>query len=140
MGHIRLETDYFWPIGRLERIDHRLPAMHAAPADFAFRREALAVRFSHVAGFAEGLGDQPRIAGGVLRPVFDAARRIDTHDARIANAEITQLLADGAGLANHFDEALAIVGTAHGRAASDRRPNRRDERSDGKAHRSDLVG
>ena len=57
-----------------------------------------------------------------------------------ADADVAQVFADGAGFADHFDKLPAVGGTAHGRAAADRRPNRSDQRTDGEAPGGDLVG
>ncbi len=54
--------------------------------------------------------------------------------------EQSQPLGDAAALANLLDEFLAICLRAHGRPAAGRRPDRRDDRTDGQILRAELVG
>ena len=42
VGHVRLEAESFGLSDFFEQVDHLLPAVHAAPADFAFGSEAFA--------------------------------------------------------------------------------------------------
>ena len=81
MGHIGLEAERFWPADHLQKIDHVLPAVHAAPADLAFGRKALAMLLGDVAGLAESLRDRLLVRGGMGGPIMHAGRRIDAHDA-----------------------------------------------------------
>ena len=82
-----------------------LPAVHAAPADFAFGGQPFAVIFGDVAGFAERLGDRLRDCLRDLAPNRpDAAGRVDAHDAVRPDAEFAQLLRDAAAFANLVDE------------------------------------
>ena len=62
--------------------DHPLPAVHAAPADLAFRGEPLAVALGDVARLAERLGDPLRVALRIRRPVRRARRRVDADRRR----------------------------------------------------------
>ena len=140
MRHVGLKTERLRPADGLQQFDHALPAVHAAPADLAFRRQPLAVGFGDVAGLAERLRDQLRVGGRVLRVLMDAGRRIDANDAVRPHAEIAQLLADPAGLLDHRDETLALLGAAHRRTAADGRPDRRHQRADGQTLRSDRIG
>src|SRR5690348_3276978 len=111
-----------------------LPSVHAAPADFTFGCEAFAKAFCNGAGFAEGIGNQLLVPSRILRPVGWTRRRIDTHHAVFANAEVAQLFADGASLAHLREKLLAIIYGTHGRAAACGRPHGRDKRSGDKIH------
>ena len=55
--HVGLKAERLRTVHHLQQLDHVLPAMHAAPADFALGRQPLAVCFGDGAGFAEGFGD-----------------------------------------------------------------------------------
>ena len=79
-------------------------------------------------------------AGRVLVPLVDAGRGIDADAAGRADADLAHLLADGAGLADLVDEALAVVLAAHRRAAAGAAPDRRDDRADLEAEAGDVVG
>ena len=57
-----------------------------------------------VAGLAEGLGDPLLVALGVLRPVADAAGRVDPHHAVRPHAQLAQPLGDAAALADLLEE------------------------------------
>ena len=61
--HVGLEAERFRPADHLQKLHHVLPAVHAAPADFALGGEALAMLLGDVAGFAEGLGDRLLVLG-----------------------------------------------------------------------------
>ena len=127
MRHVRPEADDVRAVDHVQCLDHSLPAVHAAPADFTLRREALAKSVHQIAGFAKGSRDQSRIVGQNLRPGVDPAGRIDAHNAGLANSEVAQLLADAAGLADNLDEALAVFRVAHRETAANEWPDRRDK-------------
>ena len=59
MRHVGLEAERFRPTDHLQKIHHVLPAVHAAPADLALGRKALAMLLGDIAGFAEGLARSP---------------------------------------------------------------------------------
>ena len=118
MGHICLEAD-IRTINRLQGIDHRLPAVHATPADLTFCCQFFAVVRSYITGFAEGFCDQFCIAHGIFCPGFRLAGRIDPDDAIRTNARIAQFLTEFAGALYHIHEHGAVLLAAHGRATPD---------------------
>ena len=100
--------------------------MHAAPADFAFRRQPLAIAFGDIAASRNVCAIKLGVADRVLGKIGRAARRIDADDAVVTHAQVAQLAHDPAGLLDHFDKFLAVVRRAEGRAAPDRRDGRTD--------------
>ena len=80
------------------------------------------------------------LPGWVLGPILDARRGIDTNYAALADADLAELPGNAAGLAHHVDEALAVRFAPHCRAAADRRPHRRNNRTDFQILRRNLVG
>ena len=94
VGHVGLEPDDAGAVGLFQRIDHRLPAVHAAPADFTLGGQTLAEILGDVAGLTPGLGDQLGAGDGILGPVGRARGGIDTDDAIFAHAEVAQCLAE----------------------------------------------
>src|SRR3984957_6414294 len=101
MRHVGLKSEGLRAPDGLQQIDHALPALHAAPADLAFRRQSLAMRLRNVASFAERFCDQFGAGGWILRPFMDARRRIDANDPVRPHAELAQLFCDGAGFLDH---------------------------------------
>ena len=128
------------PVHHLQQLDHPPPAVHAAPADFAFGGEAFAVVFGDVAGLAERLGDAASVfPAGSLRPVGGAGRRVDADDAVRPHAQFAQLLADGAGFAAPGSRKLAALlrrSPSRSRRRSAAKPARRASRRPGCAGRS----
>ena len=124
--HIGLETQRLGPVHPFQEVHHLLPTVHAAPADFPFRRELLAEALRNLAGFLEGLDDFLLIGLGVRRPFRHPASRINADHAAGPNAQLAQFAGYATRLAYLRDESLAILLAAHGRAAPRRRPNRRD--------------
>ena len=116
-----------------------LPAVHAAPADFALGREPLAMLLGDVAGRGESFGDRLLALGCLRRPLVHAGSRIDPYDAGFANPDLTELLCDSAGLFDRGEKLLALFRRSHRRAASHRRPHRRNDRSYRKSEARDLV-
>ncbi len=102
--------------------------------------EEFAVVLGDLAGLAEGLGDLLGVADRVLVPGVDAGGGIDADAAGRADAELAHLLADLAGLLHLLEEALALVGRAHGRTAAGAAPDRRHERADLQAIAGDVIG
>ena len=86
--HVGLEADGLRPVHHLEQLDVALHAVHAAPADFPFGRQPLAVTLGDVGRLAERVGDLLRVAGGILRPLRRTRRRVDADDAVAADAEV----------------------------------------------------
>ena len=104
VGHVGLEADDLRHADGFEEIHHVFPRVHAAPANFTFGGEALAVVLGDFAGFAEGLRDE---LGGALRifvPSGDACGAIDADDAVGADAELAEFFRDADGLADVGDE------------------------------------
>ena len=73
VGHVGLEADRLDVAHAFQQVEHRLPGVHAAPADFALGGHALAVVAGDRAGLPERLGDPGLVAGRVGRPVRRAA-------------------------------------------------------------------
>ena len=140
VGHVGLEADDAGAVGRLKRIDHRLPAVHAAPADLAFRCEPFAEILGDVAGLAPGLGDELGVACRILGPVGRARGRVDADDAIRPDAEVPKCLAQLAGLADIRHELRTVLRRAHGRAATHGGPDRRHDGADGEIVLRRLVG
>ncbi len=108
--------------------------------NLAFGDDELAVVFGDVAGLGEGLGDQFRVALGVLVPGLDRGGTVDADPAGGADAEIAHLQADLAGLADLGQELTALLLGAHGGAAAGAGPDRGDEGADLEAIPVDVVG
>src|SRR5436190_15167052 len=108
MRHVRLESKRARSIHSLQQINHSLPAMHSAPADFALGCQTLAEPFSHITSLRKRLRNPLLIPFGVLRPIGHAARGINPDNAIRANTQITQRLSDMARLANLADKVLAV--------------------------------
>ena len=85
-----LEAEGAGPVGQLQELQHAFPAVHAAPADLAFRGQALAVVRGDVAGLPKRVGDPLLAAFGVLVPVVDPARRVDADAAVRPRPQLTQ--------------------------------------------------
>ncbi len=62
MRHVGLKTECAGAVHHLQQLDHPLPAVHAAPADFSFRREAFAVILGNRARLPECRRDAFRIS------------------------------------------------------------------------------
>ena len=114
-----------------EQFDHALPRVHAAPADFAFGGEALAVAFGDFAGFAERLRRSSSCCpSGSFVPV---GRRRAAESMRTTPYGRTpssrSFSAMRQAFAHLLDELLALVVAAHRRAAAGAaaRPARRRE-------------
>src|SRR5436305_572212 len=78
----------------LQKVDITTPALHAAPADFAFSGQPLPEAFGDFAGFPEGFGDLLCIRDRILRPFINAGGGIDANDAVFADAEFVKLATD----------------------------------------------
>ena len=72
MRHVGLKTDDLWAVRPLQQVNHMFPAVHAAPADFALRREALAKAFGDIAGLRKSRGDELAVANRIGGPVLHA--------------------------------------------------------------------
>ena len=138
--HVGLEADGLRAAGFLERVDHVLPRVHAAPADLALAGQPLAIVGRNRAGLAESLGDLPGVGDRVLGPFGGAGRRIDADHAIGPHTQFAQAFAELAGLLDIGDELLAIGRRTHGGAAAHRRPDRRHDGADGKIVLPGLVG
>ena len=140
MREIGLETKRSRHVDLLEEGEHRLPRMHARPADLALGGEALAVARGDHRRLAEGRGDLPDRLRRVLRGGLGRRRAVDPDHAVSAHAVLVEDARDAAALPHRVDEARARVGRAH-RAVADRaRPDRRDERADREVALRDRVG
>src|SRR5690606_14595967 len=114
MRHIGLEADVR-PVYLLQCIEHRFPAVHAAPADFSFCRKAFAVVRSHVTCAAESFGNQLGTGYGVLRPLFYACCRVDTDYIGCTYPLVPQFSTYLCRLLYRCDEFITVFGGAHGR-------------------------
>ena len=139
VGHIRLKTQRLWPVHPLQEVHHPLPTVHAAPADFPFRRQTLAEILGDRARLGEGLGDLGLVGLGIRGPVRHAARRVNAHHTVGSNAQFAQFAGNAAGLADLSHKSPAFLVAAHGRAAAGGPPNRRDDGADHKPFRPHLV-
>ena len=126
MGHIGLEPERLRPVDHLEQLEHPLPAVHSAPADFPLGGEDLVVLGGDIAGLGERIGQDLLIPLGVFRPFFHRAGGVDADTAVRADTELAKLLRRLAADANLVEEMLALL------FAPDRRtrPNGGDQRSD----------
>ena len=116
-------------VGEFEQLDHAFPAMHAAPADFAFGGKAFAMIGGNIGGEAKRLGDALLITFGILEPIAGAARRIDADDAVGPNAEFAQPFGDLAAFADLGEKIAALGFVAHRRPAAGAAPRRERRRS-----------
>src|SRR5688572_11357997 len=130
MRHVGLVADHARHADLLEQVHVLAPGLHPAPADLALGEQVFAVILRDLAGLAEGLGDPFGVADRVLLPVGHTAGGVDANAAARADADLAHLPADPAGLLHLIDEALALLGRSHGRAAAGARPDRRHERAD----------
>ena len=127
VGHIGLESQCPWPVHSLQQVQHFLPTVHSAPANFTFGCQPFTHAFGDVARLSKRLNDLPLIGFRVLRPVAHATSRINTHDSVGTRPQFAQPFTDPASFADLFDKLFSLVATAHGRTASGGRPYRRDE-------------
>ena len=135
--HVGLEADDFGHVHGLEEVHHVLPAVHAAPADFAFGGEAFTGVFGDLTGFAEGLGDEFGDALGIGVPGFDAGGAVDADDAVGAHAEIAEFFGDADGFADVVDPVGARRGVTAGGGIE---PHGGDDGTDDEALGLDLGG
>ena len=141
MGHVGLEAQRLRPVDHFQQFDHPPPTVHAAPADFAFGGQPLAVILGNVAGLAEG---RRRSASGCRpdrpttrprrRPNRSARRRWAERPARAAARRC------GTPLRPASRNRWRSFALAHRRAAAGRRPHRRHHRADLQISRAGLVG
>src|SRR4051812_39513587 len=139
MGHVGLKAESAGPIYAFEEVDHFLPTMDAAPADFAFGGEAFAEAFSHVTRFAERLDNPALICISVFGPFLDARSGINPHDAIRSDTEFAQFRSDTTRFPDLVDEFLAIFVATHGGAATGRRPYGGDHGPNHKPSAGDFV-
>jgi len=139
VGEVGLEADRFGHPGGLEGVEHVLPGVHAAPADFAFGGDALPMIDGDFAGALEGVGDKLGVAGGVFGPVVGAPGSVDADDAGLAHAVVIKELGDAGGLFNREDEIVTILLGAEGGASDGAGPDGGDEGSDLEPVARDLV-
>ena len=140
MREVGLESDGARHVDGLEQREHRLPRVHACPADLALGGEALAVARGDHSGFAEGRGDLLDRGLLVLGGGLGAGRAVDADHAVLAHAVLVEDARDAARLAHGVDELAALLDRAHRAVADGARPHGRDERADGEVLRGDLVG
>ena len=134
VGHVGLEAERAGSVGQLEQLHHPLPAMHAAPADFALGGEPLAVVGGDV---ARPGGRSRRSSSGCLRgrlsqspgPAAESMRT--TPYGRTPSSR--SRFGDPAALVDLLEELLALGLVAHRRPAAGRRPDRGDDRADRRA-------
>src|SRR5690606_6724445 len=98
-------------------------------ADFSFRSEFFAVFCSHIAGFAEGLGNEFGIVYRVDRPGFGAGCRVDANHAVRADPDLTELLTKPARGAHLFYKTFPLFAATHC-GATGRGPDGRYQASD----------
>ena len=135
--HVGLEADDFGHVHGLEEVHHVFPAVHAAPADFAFGGEAFTGVFGDLTGFAEGLGDEFGDALGIGVPGFDAGGAVDADDAIGAHAEVAEFFGDADGFADVVDPVGARGGVTAGGGIE---PHGSDDGADDEALGFDLGG
>ena len=140
MRHVGLEAERSRPIDHFQQLDHALPTVHAAPADFPFGGQARAVLLGDAARLAEGVGDEPLVPLGVLAPGFDRAGRIDADLVAAFQAQLRQPLGDAARLADLVEEPPAVGVIAQGRAAAGAGIHRGHDRAHHEVPRPGQVG
>ena len=86
MSHVGLKAERLRPIHHFQQFHHVPPAMHAAPANFAFGGQPLAMFLGDGAGFAECLGDAHGVRQWILGPLGRTDGRIDAHHAILPDA------------------------------------------------------
>ena len=96
VGHVGLKTDGMRPVDGFQRVDHGLPGMHAAPTNFALRRQPLVIIGRNAARLAESLGNFLGVALGVLGKFAGACCRVDADDAVMPHAQVAQFLSEAA--------------------------------------------
>src|SRR5580700_2425865 len=104
--------------------------MHSAPADFAFRGQPLAVALGNGAGFAKRARDLRGVAVCIRGPIGGAGSGIDADNSVAPDADLAELLRDGAGFLYLRKKIRAICIGAHRRSASRRLPNWGDHGAD----------
>ena len=113
--------------------------MHCAPADFAFGGEPLAVSLGNGARLAKCVCNSHRVCGWIFGPGCGAHGGVNAYNSVLTNAEVSKLLADGAGFTNLGEKGAAFFLGSHGGPSADRRPNRRDQRAGYEVVRSQFF-
>ena len=127
MRHIGLETNCLRQPDHFQQFHVPPPALHAAPADLAFRRQPLAVACRDMPRLAERIGNNLRVARRVCGPGIDAGRGVNPDHTVLAHAQILQLLRNLTALANLRQELTHLIRISHRRAATRATPNRGDQ-------------
>jgi hypothetical protein len=91
--------------------------VHAAPADFAFGDDVLAVLLGDLPGFAEGVGDFRRVANRIGIPGFDAGGAVDADAAEAAAAALAADFTPMSDLRASAGYRLQVAGNLIRRAA-----------------------
>ena len=137
VGEVGLEAEGLRHADAFEGVEHRLPRVHASPADFAFRGDAFAMAFGDLRGLLEGVDDAGRISLRVLAPLLHAELGgVHADDAVLADAMLVEELGDAAGLLDREQELLLLFVGTHGGITHRATPDRSDER----AHLQALGG
>src|SRR5579883_1150634 len=100
MRHVRLEAKRLGPVNHLQQFHHAPPAMHPAPANFAFGRQSLTVVLGNLARLPKCLSDAPGVSGWIGGPFAGTRRRVDPHHSVSPYADVSKLAANRAGLAH----------------------------------------
>jgi hypothetical protein len=140
VGQVGLEPEGFGHTDPFEDIEHIAPAVHPRPADLTFGGEALPVVLCNFRCELKRLDDPRGVGFGIRSPLVDPELgAIDPDHSVLANAMILKHVGDAARRLDRREEFFSRCVITH-RGISDRtRPNRRDERTDGKAVACDLI-
>ena len=137
VSEVGLEAEGLRHADAFEGVEHRLPRVHASPADFAFRGDAFAMAFGDLRGLLEGVDDAGRVSLRVLAPLLHAELGgVHADDAVLADAMLVEELGDAAGLLDREQELLLLFVGTHRGITHRATPDRSDER----AHLQALGG
>ena len=139
MRHVRLKSERLGPVHQFEQLDVMPPAMHATPADLAFRRQALAEVFRDGTGFAEGPYDPLRVCVRILRPLGRTGRGVDADHAVLADLQTAKPTSDPAGFLYLLEKTAPLRIISHRRSAARGRPHRSHQRADAQSSSPDSI-
>src|SRR5690606_42156039 len=108
MRHVGLETE-IWMVYFLQQVQHLLPAMHTAPANFTFRRNFFTKLSRCIAGFSKSLGNHLAVACRIRCPSIYSGSWVNPYYAIRPHTKFFQLLPYPCGLSYNLHKLGAFI-------------------------------